>query len=836
MFRNYVTTAWRHLVNNRQFSLINILGLSVGLMSAILIMLYVDDETGYDQWIPNSDRIVRLHTGYYSPERPPFLTVASAGRMMEAIRQLAPEQVEEGVRLVTVGATVQEEDKVFSETLVFADGTFFDVFDLPFAHGEASTAFRQPMNLVLSERTAIKYFGTTDVIGRQLTFCCLQGQSIELAVSGVLKDLPESTHFDIDVLLYLDPPMFDFAPNILNTWTSVNTYTYFKLHPGADPGLLKARVDHWLNTESPLLQMAPDSAGDARLSDFLHLKLMPLTELHLHARRDAGNMGDLKPLGDIRLIYSLSAIAVVILLIASINFMNLSTARASRRAREVALRKVMGASRWQVATQFLGEAVALSLVSLLFALVAVEVVLPLYNQAIGKDLSLVLTEQPGMLGMVVVTAVLLGLLAGSYPAVYLSGFLPSRIMKANQAGESGGQGRLRAGLVVFQFSISIGLAVCTLVIYGQTLFARSMDVGYDYEQKLVLSGVRNLGQQEDALLTQLKRIPGVTGVALSSEAPSQDNENNTGFRRLADGAVSSLNEDTILNYYTVGYGFFELYDMEMAAGRTFDESRGTDAITALEEGSEEIGRASIVINESAARRLGFPTPQDAIGQVLRADVFRAGMQDLTVIGVSKDVYFRSIKFDIRPSVFFNFTPNLRVATIAYTGDRQTVSAAVEGVWRELAPNIPVQLRPLSNMVHDQYRAEEQQAWLFSAFSVLAIVIACLGLFGLASFTAERRTKEISIRRVLGARVRDIIKLLVWQFSVPVLLANLIAWPLAWLIMSRWLGEFSYRIGEHYILLASLAAGLGALLIAWLTVMARAIKVARTSPIQSLRYE
>jgi putative ABC transport system permease protein len=834
MFRNYVSTAWRHLINNRLFSLINILGLSIGLMSCILIMLYVNDETGYDRWIPGSDRIVRMHSAFYAPERPPFLTVRSAGRMMDAITQLAPEQVAEGVRILQVGATVREGDKTFAETALFADSSFFEVFDLPFVRGDALSSFSQPLHTILSEKTAIRFFGTTDVVGRSLTLCCLEGKPVEVAVSGVIRDLPENTHFDIELLLYLDPPMFDFAPNLLNTWTSVNTYTYFKLQPTASADTLKERVDHWLDTESPLVAHLGDMGG--KVTDIVQLSFMPLTDLHLRARSAAGNMGDFKPLGDLKLVYAFSGIAALVLLIASINFMNLSTARATVRAREVALRKVMGATRQQITIQFLGEAVALTLVSLLFALVAVEAVLPFYNEVIGKNLSLVFTEQPGMLALALLTAIIVGLLAGSYPAVYLSRFMPSRIMKANQAGEAGGQGRLRSALVVFQFSISIGLAVCTLVIYGQTLFARSMDLGYDYESKLALSGLRGLGDQQTALIQELENISGVSGVALSSEVPSQDNENNTGFKRLDAGAAGNLQQEVILNYYTVGYDFFELYDMDLVAGRTFDENRGTDEIVAIDAKTKEIGTAGLIINESAARRLGYPTPEDAVGGLLRADVFQAGTHDLTIIGVSRDVYFRSIKFDIRPSVFMNFGPRLRVATIAFEGDHRTVKKAVENVWRDLAPDTPIRLSELKTMVNDQYRTEERQAWLFSAFSVLAIVIACLGLFGLASFTAERRTREIGIRRVLGARIRDIISLLVWQFSVPVLLANLIAWPVAWFAMTRWLEGFSYRIGEQYILIASLTAGVGALMIAWLTVMVRAIKVARASPINSLRYE
>ena len=422
--------------------------------------------------------------------------------------------------------------------------------------------------------------------------------------------------------------------------------------------------------------------------------------------------------------------------------------------------------------------------------------------------------------------------------VYLSRFLPAKIMKANQSSEAGGQGYIRSLLVVFQFSVSIGLAVCTIVIYGQTIFARSMDVGYTYDHKLVLGGISaaEMRDQHEALVNELERIPSVSSVVLSSEVPSQDNENNTGFKLLDSSSEGGVSEQSILNYYTTGYGFFEAYNMHLIKGRTFDEQFGTDEIEVIPDGEERTGTASIIINESAMTRLGFASAAEAIGRTLRADVFRAGVHELTIIGVADDVHFRSIKFGIRPSVFFNNPRAMRVATVSFSGDIDTLTAEVERVWKGLAPTTPIRHQVLSDMVHTQYRAEEKQAQLLAVFALLAVVIACLGLFGLASFTAERRTREIGIRKVMGARIRDIVSLLVWQFSLPVLLAILIAWPLVWFLMNSWHEGFTYRIDSGYILLASLAAGVGAMLIAWFTVAARAIKVANANPIASLRYE
>ncbi len=835
MFNSYLLAAWRHIVNNRLSSAINVFGLSLGLMSCILILLYVRDELSYDKWMVEGNRVVRMHTAYLSPDRPPFLTVRSAGRMMEAIRDYSPQLIESGVRLLQVGVTLRKEANLFNESILFADQPFFELFELPFLHGSPDTSFNKPSDLIVTEEMAQKYFGRNDVVGESLTVCCLQGNQFDVQVTGVIKNLPDNTHLDIDFLSYLEPSLFDFAPNLLNTWTSVNTYTYFKLNPDATPEGLKERIDYWLDNESPLKEMVPEGVIP---SEMLKLKIMTVPDIHLYARTDAGNLGDMKALGDINMVYTFAGVALLILLIASINFMNLATARASKRAREVALRKVMGATRLQIAMQFLGEAVVITILALFCALVAVELTLPLYNDVIDRELAFEITEDLTLLLGLLVVAVSVGLISGSYPAVYLSRFLPMRILKASPTGEGSGQGSIRALLVVFQFSASIGLAACTLVIFAQTQYARNIDVGYRYDSKLVLSGLNSTGalDQRDALVNELSAIAGVKSVVLSSEVPSQDNENNTGFQ-LLDGANEGLSDAIIINYYTTGFGFFEAYDMKILAGRFFDKRFGTDEIQAIEDDEERIGNASIVVNESAMRALGFGSPEEVVGKTLRADVFGSGTHDLKIIGVAKDVYFRSIKFGIRPSVFFNDPGSLRVATISFdTNDIQRLVSDVERVWKAMVPMSPVSHQFLEDMIHAQYQTEENQAKLLAVFAILAVVIACLGLYGLASFTAERRTKEIGIRKVMGARVRDIVTLLVWQFTIPVLAANVITWPTAWFLMSGWLERFSYRIDNSYIIVSCVIAGAGALIIAWLTVASRAITVASANPINALRYE
>jgi putative ABC transport system permease protein len=836
MLRNYLLTAWRYLLGNRLFSLINIFGLALGLMSCILILLFVRDELYHDSNFVDADRIVRLHTAFLGEGRPPFLTVRSAGRMMEALRDYAPDQVEAGVRLLPAGVTVSKDAKVFAETITFADASLFDVFALPLLHGSREHSFRQPMDLLVSEKLAHKYFGRSDVVGEVLTVCCLGDERLEVKITGVMQDLPRSSHLDVEMLAVLEPSMFADMPNLLDTWTSVNTYTYFKLRPGVTPGQFKERIWHWTDSESPFVEMIQ---GEGKPTDSLQPNVMALPDIYLKARRDAGSMGDMRPLGDVALVYSLAGIALMILLVAAVNFMNLSTARSARRAREVALRKVLGASRTQVAVQFLGEAVAISIAALLFALVAVEIVVPFYNSAVNRELELNLLNDLPMLLALVGIAIVVGLVSGSYPALHLSSFRPALILKANQSTGENGAAHVRSLLVIFQYGVSIGLAVCTAVVYSQTMYARSMDVGYSIERKLVLGGIGggDAGRQRQTLTSELQRIPGVTSVVLSSEVPSEDNENNTGFRLLDGGGSAVRDEEIILNYYSVGFGFFEAYDMTISHGRGFDRGHSSDELKPIAEDENRIGRSSIVLNQSAVRELGIASPEDAIGRVLRGSVFGIGEYDLEVIGVAEDVYFRSIRFGIRPSVYLNNPTQLRAATISFTGtDSRQLVADVERTWSALVPMEPVQYRFLADMVKAQYDDEERQAAVFAVFSFLAMIIASLGLYGLASFAAERRTREIGIRKVLGARVRDIVSLLIWQFSLPVLIANLLAWPVAWYLMSNWLESFHYRIGDGFILLVSLVAGVISLLIAWMTVAGRAMAVARANPVHALRYE
>lgn len=856
MIGNYVLTGLRHFASNKLYTFVNLFGLTIALASCTLILLFVRQEISHDQHLEDADRIVRLHSAFKPPDEQEFLTVRSAGRMKQAIADYASNLVDESVRLLQVMPTVRVGENVFYETVTFADSSFFSVFDLPFVSGSAGGAFNKPGDLVISRAMAIKYFGRTDVIGEVVTFCCIEDQPLELPVRGVIEDLPETSHLAIEMLVMLEESMFDFAPNLLATWTSVNTFTYFKLAPAATAAQLKQRIWHWIDNESPFIEML-DGAG--KPTDIVQPNVMPITDIYLRASQDAGNLGDMRPLGNIRLVYAFVGVTALILILAAINFMNLATARAMQRTREVGLRKLLGASRRQIAAQFLGEALALTSVAMLLAMALVELFLPLYNEMLGRDLDFSLVGELQLFAGLVFLALVVGLVAGSYPAFYLSRFTPAQVLRSNSSADETGSRRVRAILVVFQFAVSVALGICTAVIYSQTQYAQDRDPGYNAAHKLVLHGAGTSGvsAQREVLTNQLRRIPQVESVTLSSEVPSQDSQNNTRFQLLDGPSQASIGEDIGLNYHHIDEHFFASFDMELVAGRTFSADYGLDRIIVDESVAESVNAdsenanaenaaadssvqvgGSVIINMTALKRLGIESPEQALGLTLRTRLPQVGPRDLTIVGVAKDVNFRSLRFGVRPTAFMYDAQRFNEITVALnpSANVRELRDRIEQIWRETVPMNPISLEFLSAMLEAQYQEERQQSRLFTAFSLLALCIASLGLYGLAFFSAERRTREISIRKVLGARVIDVTRLLVWQFSRPVLLANVLAWPIACYLSLQWLENYEYRLPVADVFLMCVLAGAVSLALAWATVAGRALRVARASPIIALRRE
>lgn len=826
MLKNYVTVAIRFLAGHRLYAALNIVGLAVELAAATLIGLFVVEELSYDRWIPDSERIHRVHTTWNIPGRAPLVTVAASGMARAALEKDFPE-IETSARFFIARPVMTRAADSFIEEMAMADATFFDVFAIPFVAGERATALTQAGSVVISERIARKYFGDAPAVGQVMSGQFRWGRR-DLRVTGVFKDLPTNTHLKLDMIAPLNAEDVKEQPWILDSWTSVNTMTYLKLKPGADPAALNAALPKFEE------QIPNESVGgqEFKVADYVLISIMNLRDLHLRSR----GLGEQLPPGDIVAVRTFMAVAVLILVIAGINFTNLATARASQRAREVALRKVVGAGRSHLITQFLGESVLLALISAIVALGLIAVALPAYNDMIGKTLNFTWTGADGVIPSVIVVAVLVGLAAGVYPAFVLARYEPARTLKANKSAATEGAGRLRAALVIAQFAISIGLMVCTAVVCSQTIYAKSMDVGFRAEGLLSVAGLRSAAARDisDTFKDRMARIPGVVAVTRSEATPADDDENNTIIQ--VPGHVSA--QPVVIRQHAIDYEFFDTMEIKLLAGRALSPDYGADDMSF--EGKDLIDRTSnVVISRRAVELLGLKDPAEAVGREFRIGVDgeddKGGLTPVVVVGVAENVNFKSARNDVPAMMYFYDKRRFGYAIARGRNVEPTAfRAATETLWRELAPTQPFTATFATEAMAAQYAEDEGHGRMFAAFSALAILIACLGLYGLASFTAERRTKEIGIRKVLGAGTSNVVRLLAWDFTRPVLVANLVAWPAAWFVMQDWLAGFEHRIalGPQYFTLAALAA----LAIALVTVGGHAFRVARANAIYALRYE
>jgi putative ABC transport system permease protein len=649
----------------------------------------------------------------------------------------------------------------------------------------------------------------------------------------VLKTLPKNSSLKISAIMRLDYAAFNADnPQFLTCWGCQSGYVFLKLKPGSDVAAMEAQMPAWEKRNIP---DEPNgniryNAGDDEDWHFVNIQ-----DIHLGKAQDSS----LTPGNDRKSIATFAIIAMLILGMAVVNFTNLATARASQRAREVALRKVLGATRRQLIVQFIAESILISAVSMLLALALVELLVKPFAAFLDADLVLNYIGKGGILLPAIGLTVLVGMISGLYPAFFLSRFQPAQVLKANRsASETPGSGRLRTALVVLQFAVSIGLIICTAVIYGQTVYARSVEPGYKRDHVLQVEdlGRAQLIPKAEVIVNQMKRVPGVVAVGLTDIGVATDNQNNGGI--IPPGSNKQVN----IGQYNVSEGFLNAMGLKLKAGRWFDPNRPMDDMTtpypqdkAVEKALAERG-VNVVLNEYAAKKLGFESPQDAIGKSVKSELFSPGIGVVTIniIGVVADSRFRSVRTPIDPIMFRNVRNGPGWMMIRYNGDPATVKAAVERQWKQITNEVPFSAKFSEDIMAELYKAEDARAQIFAAFALLAVVIGCLGLFGLAAFTAERRTKEIGIRKVLGARTRDIVRLLVWQFSRPVIIANIIAWPVAWWLMRDWLNGFDQRIALTplpFVIAAATALG-----IAIVTVVGHSIRVARSNPIHALRYE
>jgi len=831
MLRNYLTVGLRALTKNRIYAAINLLGLAIGMAACLMILLFIRYETSYDRWIPDANRTFQFQTWLPHPSQgePLFLQMASYVTK-ERMEKDFP-GIERAVYMLGSQPVISKDGQVATaDDYVAVNDDFLAVVSLPLLRGQRDALSRND-TAVLTQSEAIKRFGSDDIVGKTLSLI-QKGKLHDYRITGILKDLPKNSHMKISAIVRRDfPSFFANEAQFLSCWGCQSGWVYIKLKPGVDPASIEAGMRAWEKRNIP-----DEYSGGVRFNqgDETEWHLVNVRDVHLGPAQD----GIMTPGNDKRTIATFAVIAALILGMAVVNFTNLATARASQRAREVALRKVLGAARQQLVVQFVGESVLLAGISMLLALTLVELLIRPFAAFLDADLSLSYFGWDGVLLPAIGLVLVVGLLGGLYPAFFLSRFQPAQVLRANRSSaETPGSGRLRTLLVVAQFSVSIGLIICTAVIYAQTVYARSVDPGFRRDHILQVENMNRyqLIDKGEAFVQRMRRIEGVSAAGMTDIGVSTNNNNNNGV--VLPGSTKQIN----IGNYRVDKGFFDAMGLTLVTGRWFDDREADDA-TAPFPSDPVVEKAivargiNVVLNERGVRILGFHSPADAIGKTFRTDYFGPdrGSATMHVIGVVKDSRFRSVRTPIQETMFIKARTGQGWLLLRYHGDPAAVRARVEQAWRSMISDVPFEAKFSEEIVGKLYKAEDARAKTFAGFALLSVIVGCLGLFGLASFTAERRTKEIGIRKVLGARTQDIVRLLVWQFSRPVLIANLIAWPVAWWLMRDWLNKFDARIalGPTPFLLA----GLLALVIAVATIAAHALKVARANPIRALRYE
>lgn len=792
MIKNYLRVALRNLWRHRGFSLINIIGLSVGMAAFFLIFLYVCFELSYDSFHSKADRLYRIvsdvktstETFHYNAPPAP----ASAG-----MPDYLPE-VQSVMRIILGGNwMVIRGDRAFElDDVAMADSNFFGVFDFPILKGNPLTALRDPFSVVLTESAAKKFFGNADPMGQSLTLT--RGQ-FHGTVTGVMRDLPENSHIKASMIISLTTFTMKLGRDFVKDWDNYNVNEYLLLKPGADPAALQAKFPDYLQKMAGS-QLHPEQKMPTLL-------LEPVRDVYLYSTRDGARTGNI---ANVKIF---SIIGFFILLIAAINFVNLTTARSAERAKEVGIRKVVGAGKGMLAGQFIGESILLCLMAFLFSLLLAQLLLPAFNQLAGKVVCPGVFSQARYPLILLGISLLIGIAAGLYPALVLSSFQPMAVLKGRFS--MGTRGLvLRKTLVIVQFTIAIGLIIGTLVVYRQLGFMRSQDLGFSMDQELVLDTRDDSAKM--AFKQEVSRMPGVLATSLSSSNPGMGIYNNNIKIQNYRGDMQTVDIDT----YAVDFDYLAQLNMKIVAGRPFSREFVSD--TAF----------GIILNQTAVRTLGYPSPELAIGK-------RYGNYSGTIVGVVKDFHFHSLQESIKPLGLFCQPKDGDLLCVKIEGRQVPATlAAIQQKWKQMLPDRPFTYFFLDEFFDRQYRAENRFGKLFLNFAILAILISCLGLMGLASYSTLQRTKEIGVRKVIGASVGNIIVLLSGDFLKLVGWSFLIAAPLSWFFTHRWLLDFAYRIRIGWEIF--LAAGLLAMLIALFTISFQAIRAAIANPVRSLRSE
>jgi putative ABC transport system permease protein len=809
MFSNFIKTAWRNLVKNKVFSFINILGLAIGLCCFLLIAMYVLDELSFDRSHAKAERIYRIHSDLRFGGSDLMLPVTSD--VMGATLKKDYPQVEEYTRIyASSGAKLVKKGNEFINEgdVANADSTFFKVFSLPLISGDPNTALNEPNTVVISETAAKKYFGTLDAVGKTLE--TNDNFRTVYKVTGVMKDMPRNSHFNFHFLFSMDNVNYGWG-----NYLSHNFYTYLLLKPGTDYRAFEKNfgqyIDKYVIPQAKQFMQINSVADFEKAGNKLQYTLVPLLDIHLKSDRSF----ELSAPGNIQYVYIFSVVAVVILLIACINFMNLATARSANRAREVGIRKVLGTDRKHLILQFLSESTFMVFIGLVIALGLAALALPSFNNMASKSLEMQSLLDWKLLLILIPLPFIVGLVAGSYPAFFLSSFQPIQVLKGKLklGSKSGG---LRSLLVVVQFATSIILIIGTIVIFRQINYIQTKNLGFNKDQVLVINDAYALQQNTDAFKNEVLRIPGVLSGTFSGFLPvanSSRNDNTYSTESVMD-SKNGFNMQT----WTIDHDYFKTMEMEVVKGRAFSRDFGSDS-------------TAVIVNETAARLTGYTDP---VGKKLYTRDEAGQMTSYNIIGVAKNFHFETLRQNIGPLCFRLGRSTWLASFRVDPRNIPTIMKEVETKWKAMAPGMPFSHSFMDESFDDMYRTERRVSNIALTFAILAIVVACLGLFGLANFIAEQRTKEIGIRKVLGLSIEGIVKLLSKDFLKLVPIAFIIASPIAWYVMHTWLQDFAFRVDIAWWVFA--LAGLLALVIALVTVGFQALKAAMMNPVKSLRSE
>ncbi|PZX57690.1 putative ABC transport system permease protein [Algoriphagus ratkowskyi] len=787
---------------------INVSGLAVGMAVSMLIFLFVQHEFSYDNYHENADRIVRVSRAWFNPDGETSLHLGhTAPPFGPLIKSEYPDEVAFSARMMEANPLVTKGDTKFIEDhFTFADPEIFDIFSIKILEGDVKNGLSQNDGLMISKSSAIKYFGKNSPLGEELLIE-LSGQQITFQVRGVFEDFPDNSHFHPTFFASMMPVvMFYGGPDaFMNNYGSNSFSTYLRLNEGVDRLAFEGKLPNLIDK-----YMGETQAGTP-MSEGTKLYLWPLKDIHLYSNLDT----EIEANGDIAYVYIYLAVALFILLIACINFMNLSTARSSLRSLEVGLRKVMGADKTSLIKQFMGESFMLTTISMGIALLLVYLFLPIFSDFSDKQLSLNFIKNPEFLLGIFGLIIIVGLISGSYPALFLSGFQPGKVLKGVfKAGKS--HERFRAILVIGQFAISVVLIVAVLVVVNQLDFMQSKDLGFEKEDIVLLPTSPSIEQNYNIIKDRLENHPGIQAVTVSSRAPSGRLLDNQGSSVEIDGELTQL--EIRIADIDVSHNFLKTYGIPLVAGRDFDVLRASDSTEAF------------ILNETAIREIGFESPEVAIGKQ-----FHYGAKRGFVTGVMKDFHFENLHQPIVPLLFEIGTNGNNVMSIKIDAEsREEAIAYLRDEWAVLRPGFPFEPRFVDQGFNEQYEAEERVKTIFTFFSALAVVISILGLLGLVTFATAQRTREIGIRKVMGAETSSILILLGKDFLKLVLLGFLIAIPISWFGMTSWLGDFAYSIGISWTVF--LWAGLIAGTIAALTVISQALRAAWSDPVKSIKSE